>query len=128
MAIVKENTESTATDKIFLYHLTSSHRLFSIHKEGLIPHNGPHCKRIKDRSSDIVFLCKKEDILFWYKCFRDVDVVIEIDCSSFRPDLRRRYAEYAPTKAEYGCVTSISPDYFSREIFLSKHEVKNLKD
>lgn len=99
-------------EKTILYHLTSIKKLPAILKEGLVPQNGEHCKKLHDRSSDIVFLCKEEDIKFWMKCFYDVDVLIEIDCSSFKADLRRRPQRNAPSKAEYGCIHSISPEYF----------------
>lgn len=100
-------------DKIVLYHLTSSEKLPQILKEGLVPHNGDHCKKIGDSSSDIVFLCMEQDIRFWMRCFRDVDILITIDCTSMRPSLRKRSQNNAPTRYEYGCITEIDPKYFS---------------
>lgn len=103
-----------SSESITLYHLTSSDKLPSILDKGLVPMNGHHCKMIKDRSSDIVFLCKKEDIKYWMKCFRDVDTLIEIDCTPIRASLRRRNGRcHAPSGGEYGCIESISTDHFS---------------
>lgn len=115
-----------SNEKLLLYHLTSYDRLPSILAHGLIPHNGHHCRKIRDRSSDVVFLCKKEDIKFWVKCFKDVDTLIEIDCTSIRSDLRRRYQKYAPSGAEYGCTRSIPPECFSsfHKVIYQPEEVK----
>lgn len=108
--------------KLTLYHLTSSNKLDSILEQGLLPFNGDHCKKIKDRSSDIVFLCKKTDIKFWTNCFEDVDIVIEIDCTSIRKNLRQRYQRNAPDSKEYGCISSIPSDCFSQVFTLKRNE------
>lgn len=110
-------------DKLTLYHLTASSNLTSIFEHGLLPQVGHHCKQIKDSTFAIVFLCKKEDIQFWKNCFKDVDVVIEIDCAELynhEGALKKRRLDNAPSGFEYGSIEPIPSEYFKTIIKIKK--------
>lgn len=94
----------------------------------MIPRNGHHCKRIHHKGSDVVYLCKKEDIEFWRKCFYDSDFLIEIECTYLNDNIKRRSLSNCPSKYEYGHFGTISPKYFNKIIQVYRGDRDELKE
>ncbi|MCM1222117.1 MAG: hypothetical protein NC548_47370 [Lachnospiraceae bacterium] len=106
------------------YHWTTKEAYPSIKLEGLIPHQGQHCRDIHDRSHDRIFLCKEEDVPFWRKCFYDVEVLltIEIDSSWLHDNMNWRKMKSAPSGMEYGAKTEIPPDWIVDVKFIDRDD------
>ena len=92
----------------YLYHVTNSDRLKSIFSEGLKKNRGHHCKIIGDYTEPVVFLCREQDIDFWMKCLKDVDVVLKVNVEKFNLKYRKQ-SNYI----EFGYFGDISPDKIS---------------
>lgn len=92
----------------YLYHLTNTNRLKSIFSIGLKRNCGHHCRIINDHTKPLVFLCKEEDIEFWSKCFKDVDVVLKVNVENYGLICRKNFRYI-----EYGCFADIPADKIS---------------
>lgn len=115
-------------DSFILYHWTSDEAIHQIQRQGLVPRNGHHCKKIHHTGSDMIYLCKKEDIQFWRNCFYDSDVLIEIECTYLRANLKRRPLSSCPSGYEYSHRGIILPKYFNRVLAIYRGDRDDLKD
>lgn len=94
----------------YLFHLTHKNRIDSILENGLIPYRGHHCKVIRDKTPPAVFMCREWDIGFWYRCFRDVDIVLKIYVEPYKDKIKIRKSSFY---TEYGMFDVIEPVYIS---------------